>query len=101
MSVDLTPNDHSTSSDTAEHIGEARRRARQVLSGEAHLGEVDDWRRVLVSARDALILIWVTWVALQGFGNPPFSGFMLVVMTIALALLVGISTGRSTHTQVQ
>ncbi len=92
---------HTASSDAADHLVEARQRARQVFASESHLGAVDDWRRALVSARDVLILIWLTWVALHGFGDPPFSGLMLVAMAIALALLIGISTGRSTFTQVQ
>jgi VIT1/CCC1 family predicted Fe2+/Mn2+ transporter len=87
--------------DAADHVVEARQRARQVLSGESHLGAVDDWRRALGSARDALILVWLTWVSLHGFGDPPFTGFMLVAFSIGLALLMGISTGRATHTQVQ
>ncbi len=88
-------------SDAADHVSEARQRARQVLAGESHLGAVDDWRRALVSARDALIFIWLTWIALHGFGDPPFTGWMLVALAIALAALIGISTARSTHTQVQ
>lgn len=90
-----------TSSDAADHIDDARQRARQFLGAEAHLGEVGDWRRVLVGARDALIGTWLLWVALQGFGNPPFAGFLLVALAIALALMVGISTARATHTQVE
>ena len=88
-------------SDAADHVAEARQRARQVLAGESHIGAVDDWRRALVSARDALILIWLAWVALHGFGDPPFTGWMLVALAVALALLLGISTARSTHAQVQ
>src|SRR3990172_1734411 len=88
-------------SDAADHVAEARQRARQVLAGESHLGAVDDWRRALVSARDALIFLWLTWIALHGFGDPPFTGWMLVALAMALAGLIGISTARSTHTQVQ
>jgi VIT1/CCC1 family predicted Fe2+/Mn2+ transporter len=87
--------------DVADHLAEARQRARQMLGGESHLGAVDDWRRALISARDAVILIWLTWVALHGFEDPPFTAGMLVVMAIGLALLVGISTARSTHTQIE
>lgn len=101
MSAEPTHDTSTLSGDTEEHVADARDRARQVLSGEAHLGAVDDWRRVLVGARDALILIWLIWVALEGFGRPPFTGFMLVAMAIALAVLVGISTGRATHTQIE
>ena len=88
-------------SDAADHVADARQRARQVLAGESHIGAVDDWRRALVSARDALIFIWLAWVALHGFGDPPFTGWMLVALSVALALLLGISTARSTHAQVQ
>ena len=94
-------NDHAALSDAADHLVEARHRARQMLGAEAHLGPIDDWRRVLVSARDGLILIWLTWVTLQGFGNPAFTGLMLVAMAFALALLLGVSTARSTHAHVQ
>lgn len=88
-------------SDAADHVAEARQRARQVLAGESHIGAVDDWRRALVSARDALIFIWLAWVTLHGFGDPLFTGWMLVALAVALALLLGISTARSTHAQVQ
>ncbi len=101
MTADTAHDGTSATSDAAEHVTEARQRARQMLSSEAHLGAVDDWRRVLVSARDALIFIWLTWVALYGFGNPAYAGLMLVAMAIALAVLIGISTGRSTYMQVQ
>jgi len=87
--------------DAADHVTEARRRARQVLSGEAHLGAVDDWRRALVSARDTLILIWLAWVTLHGFGDPPIAGYALVALSMGTAFLMGISVGRSTYTQVQ
>lgn len=87
--------------EAADHVSEARLRARQVLGSEAHLGAVDDWRRALVSARDALILTWVIWLALTGFGSGLSIGPFLLALTLALALLVGISTGRSTYLQVQ
>ena len=101
MSADLSQASLHAPGDAADHVIEARERARQVLSGESHLGAVDDWRRALVSARDALILIWLCWVALHAFGDPPFTGFLLVALAVALAMLLGISTGRSTHAQVQ
>ncbi len=101
MSADTATNSVRPASDAADHVAEARQRARQVLSGESHIGAVDDWRRALVSARDALIFIWLAWVALHGFGDPPFTGWMLVALAVALALLLGISTARSTHAQVQ
>jgi VIT1/CCC1 family predicted Fe2+/Mn2+ transporter len=90
----------SIAADAADHVSEARLRARQVLSSEAHIGAVDDWRRALVSARDSLILIWVAWLTLHGFGDPPFTGYAIVALAAAFALLTGISLGRSTHAQV-
>lgn len=101
MSADTATDSVQPASDAADHVAEARQRARQVLAGESHIGAVDDWRRALVSARDALIFIWLAWVALHGFGDPPFTGWMLVALAVALALLLGISTARSTHAQVQ
>jgi VIT1/CCC1 family predicted Fe2+/Mn2+ transporter len=90
-----------TLSDAADHVSDARQRARRMLAGESHLGAVDDWRRALVSARDALIFLWLACVALHGFGDPPFSGWMLVALAVAIAVLLGISTARSTHAQVE
>lgn len=87
--------------DAADHVSEARRRARQVLGAEAHLGDVDDWRRSLGSARDALIVVWITWVGFHSVGHPPFTGAVLTAIAAAFALLLGMSTGRATHTQVQ
>ncbi len=95
-----TPDAGIISGDAADHVVDARQRARTVLSGESHIGAIDDWRRTLISARDALILVWLTWVGLHGFGDPSFTGWMLVAMSAGLALLTGISTARSTHAQV-
>ena len=69
-----------------------------VLGGESQLGAVDDWRKRLVSARDALILVWLAWVGLHGFGDPPFTGYFLVAFAVGLALLMGISTAFDVHT---
>lgn len=76
-------------------------RARQLLSSEAHVGAVDDWRRTLVSARDTILLIWLIWATLQGFGHPAFSGLFLTVTALGVALFFGVSTGRATRLQVQ
>jgi len=72
-----------------------------MLGGEAHLGDVDDWCRVFVSARDALVLVWLTWVALHAFGDPTFARWMLTAMAVSFALLFGISTARSTRLQIE
>lgn len=101
MTSDSRQSEVAATAEVADHLTEARLRARRMLSGESHVGAVDDWRRALISARDALILIWLIWLALHGFGDPPFSGLMLSAMAIGLALLVGMSTARSTHSQVE
>jgi len=101
MSGVVTSDNDAIFGDAADHVTDARRRARKVLAGESHIGAVDDWRHALVGARDALILIWLTWVGLHGSGDPPFTGWMLVSMSVALAVLMGISTARSTFAQVQ
>jgi len=89
------------SSDAADHVRDARQRARMVLGAESHLGEVDDWRRAMVTARDAVILLWLAWVALAGFGLTAHAGSLLTALALGIALLMGISTGRSTLAQVQ
>ncbi len=91
----------AVSGDAADHITEARHRAREVFSGEAHLSDVDDWRRTFVSARDALTLLWITWVGLHGLGDPPYTVNLLVALAVAMALWRGISTGRATLTKIQ
>lgn len=101
MIVDPAQTEEVVSSDAADHIHEARRRAREVFGSEPHLGEVDDWRLALASARDAMTLVWIVWLGLLGFGDPPFAHWLLVAIAIAIALMIGISTGRSTHTKVQ
>lgn len=84
-----------------DHLDEARHRAREMLAAEPNLGAIDDWRRALVSARDAAILIWLAWVALHALGEPPLTGAVLTALAAGWALLTGISTARSTLTQVR
>lgn len=101
MSTTQAETHHSPHSHAEDHIADARGRARQMLGAEAHLAEVADWRMALVSARDALILVWLTWILLQAIGPPRFSSHMLVAFSVGVALLFGISTGRSTWTRVR
>ena len=97
-----TTNAHDDAAvDIDDHVAEARHRAQTMLGGEAHLGDVDDWRRTLVSGRDSVILVWVCWVTFLGFSLPEETGAFLVILSIAIAMLMGISTGRSTYTQAQ
>jgi len=93
--------EQSPENGVVDHVAEARLRARNMLSGEAHVGDVDDWRQSLVSARDALVLLWITWAMLYGFGQPDFTADMLIILAIVSALMYGISTGRSTHAKIQ
>ncbi|MBI1826611.1 MAG: VIT1/CCC1 transporter family protein [Planctomycetes bacterium] len=88
-------------SDASDHVREARERAREVLGGEAHLGPADDWRRALVSARDAIVLIWLTWIGLHALADPPFAGALLIALSVGGALVAGISAARSVQAQVQ
>ena len=101
MPVDPTSAEMFTAGDASDHVREARRRARQMLGAEAHTGGVDDWRRALISARDSIIVVSLLWLGLHGFGDPPFTPWLLIALAIGFAMLVGISTGRSTHAQVQ
>ncbi len=89
------------SGDAADHVAQARVRARQMLGGETHLGAVDDWRQALVSARDALILIWLVWVAAQGSGGPPWPGRMYPILALGIALFFGIVAGRAIVVQLE
>lgn len=92
-----------------DHLDEARSRARKALAGETHLGGVDDWRRILASARDTLILLWIFWIVLIGFGGLPVAPesvpgaetLPLIALVLPLAILFGISTARATYAQVQ
>lgn len=89
------------SGDAADHIVEARRRAREVLGGEANLSDADDWRRVLVSARDEVILLSLVWVALLGFGHGQLAPWILIALSFGVALVTAVSLARSTYLRVQ
>ena len=85
----------------ADHVAEARDRARHVLGGEAHLGSIDDWRQAIVTARDGVIVIWVTWVALLGFGAVEHAGPILVSAGLGISIFLGIAKGLATRAQVR
>ena len=78
----------ATVGDMADHITEARQRARRMLGGEAHVGNVDDARQALVRARDGVLLVWLIWVALHGFGLESDLGGVLVAAGVGLALFL-------------
>ena len=87
--------------DAVEHVAEARARAREVLSCEYHLGDVDDWRQAWVTARDALVLLWVLWVALDGLGVARSVGAVLLCAGGGAALYLGIAAGWATHVRIR
>lgn len=100
--TDSVPIQETTSADdVADHVAEARLRAQQVLGGEAHAGNVDDWRQAIVTARDALIVIWITWVALLGFGAAEHGGPIMVSAGLGLSIFMGIAKGLATRAQVR
>jgi VIT1/CCC1 family predicted Fe2+/Mn2+ transporter len=87
-----------TLGDAADHIVEARDRARRMLGGEAHLGAVDDWRQSLATARDTLVMVWLVWVGLASLGHADAGG-VLIATAVGMALYRGVATARSTATQ--
>ncbi len=92
---------NAPASDIADHVAEARLRAQQVLGGEAHAGNVDDWRQAIVTARDAVIVIWIAWVALLGFGAAEHGGPIMVSAGLGLSIFFGIAKGLTTRAQVR
>lgn len=85
----------------ADHVAEARQRARDVLSCESHLGEVDDWRQATVTARDAVILLWVIWLGLSGFGVREHVGPILVAAGMGIALYLGMAGAVATQVRLR
>ncbi|MEE9293467.1 MAG: VIT1/CCC1 transporter family protein, partial [Phycisphaerae bacterium] len=83
--------------ETADHITEARQRARIVFSGESHLGEVDDWRQAIIAARDGIILIWIFWIAMHGAGVTDAAGPILVCAGLGIAVHLGVASGIATR----
>ncbi len=94
--VDGTVDEHAV-----DHVAEARQRARDVLSCEAHLGDVDDWRQAAVKARDAVVLLWLIWVGLQGFGVTEHVGPILVAAGLGIALYLGMSSAVATQVRLR
>jgi vacuolar iron transporter family protein len=87
--------------DAADHVSDARRRARAALSGEAHLGDVDDWRQGLVTARDGVLIIWLVWVAFAGFGYASHSDWVLVSIAAGVSLYLGLATAVATRVRLR
>lgn len=90
----------AAASDAAEHVVEARRRARQMLAGESHLGAIDDWRRALTSSRDAVLVLATLWFALHGAGGVSHGPVVLTALSMAYALFASIAAARATYSQV-
>lgn len=85
----------------SDHIADARHLAREVLTGETHLGDADDWRQSLVSARDGIALVWLLWVAMQGFGVAVPAGPILVTVGLGFSLYWGIATAVATRVRLR
>lgn len=91
----------ATGGDMGDHLAEARLRARQMLGGEAHAGNIDDWRLIVVAARDGTVLASLLWLVLHGVGvSAPIAPVMAIV-GIGYALFVGITSAWSTLRQVK
>ncbi len=87
--------------DTADHIAEARQKACRMLAGESHVGNVDDVRQALIRARDGVLLTWAVWVALDAFQVETEVGGLLIAFAAGMALLLGLTTGIATLTQLR
>jgi len=91
----------TTLGDMAEHISTARQRARRMLGGEVHPGETDDARQALIRARDGVLLVWMLWIVLTGFGIQEGAGAILVAAGVGFALLQGLSAGLATQARIE
>ena len=85
----------------ADHVSEARRRAREVLSCEPHLGDVDDWRQATVTARDGVVLLWLIWVAMRGFGAAEAAGPVLVSAGLGISVYLGVASAVATRIRLR
>jgi len=85
----------------AEHISDARQRARRMLGGEVHPGETDDVSQALIRARDGVLLVWMLWVVLTGFAIQDEAGAILVAAGVGFALLQGLAAGLATRARVE
>lgn len=84
-----------------DHLSEARQRARDVLSGESHLGSVDDWRQAVVTARDTIMLTWLIWVAMRGLDVTADAGAILVAAGLGIAFYLGIAAAVATRVHLR
>lgn len=84
-----------------DHLAEARLRARQMLGGEAHAGNIDDWRLMVVAARDGTVLATLLWLVLHGFGVVTPIAPVVATVGIGYALFVGITSAWATLRQVR
>ena len=85
----------------SDHVSDARQRAREFLTGETHLGDGDDWRQSVVSARDGIALIWLLWVTMRGFGVSVPTGPILVTAGLGFSLYWGIANAVATRVRLR
>ncbi len=84
-----------------DHIADARRRAREMLSCETHLGDVDDWRQASVTARDAVVMLWLVWLGIRGSGLTDGVGSILLAGGVGLALYLGAARAVATRVRLR
>ncbi len=87
--------------DMADHLADARSRARDALGGEAHLGDVDDWRQSLVRARDGIMVVWLVWLAMRGLDLSVQTGPILLSAGLGISLYLGMSTSIATRLRLR
>lgn len=91
----------ATGGEIGDHLAEARLRARQMLGGEAHAGNIDDWRLIVVAARDGTVLATVLWLVLHGVGVATPIAPVIATVGLGYALFVGVTTAWATLRQVR
>ena len=100
MPNDAQHDSAGAATDMADHISQARQRAKHILGGEAHGGNVDDARLAFLRARDGVLLVWIVWVVFEGFEIEANVGTVLVAVGVGLSILHGLVAGLATRSQV-
>lgn len=72
-----------------------------MLGAEGHATRVNEERPAVVAARDALLLIWIAWIALHATASPSILGPVLVTLAVAWSLLVGVGAGHATRSRLR
>jgi len=90
----------TTTGDMADHISEARQRARRAFAAEPHVGTVDDARQAIGRARDGAVLVWLLWIVLEVFApGVPVAG-VLVAAGAGIAVFLGLMAALAIRAQL-